>query len=366
MSTHLLLNEKPLMVLPSLAKLIGINGSIAVQQIHWFVEIKEEHSDNRTLYNGFLWCKYSLKQWQDKLQWMSVDGISRMFTRLESQNIIISCQPDSNRRDQTKWYRVNYEGLESFERPSKSLAKGTIEQFRDRPQVEMRDRPQVEMRDRPQVEMRDRPQVEMINIKEINKETNKEINKETQSRDLFDSESVLISDSDLPANQVLIDCMADQRETPIPPTPFSPSPESFGLAIAENTKPQKAKKQQCDLNLFLQVWNQDAPRHWVRHTTIDSATARKLIKFANEFENSLEMFQKGLWFAQTDTQWCMKPTTKLKMTNVLSRDTNLIFQFYESYEDNQRRSQQSPLDRPMTPVENKMAHTYSMILEAIA
>ena len=184
--------------------------------------------------------------------------------------------------------------------------------------------------------------------------------------EIYTAPCEIFSSSDLPKNQDLIDCMADQKENPIPPTPLTLlAPENVGLAITENTKPKKAKKQEYDLNLFLQVWNQDAPSHWVRHTKIDEATARKLTKFANQFENSLEMFQKGLWFAQTD-KWSMKPERRLRMTNMLSRETNLIFQFYESYEDNHRRSQQSPLDRPMTPVENKMAHTYSMILEAIA
>jgi hypothetical protein len=188
----------------------------------------------------------------------------------------------------------------------------------------------------------------------------------TRSENIYTDSPEIFFESDLPTQETLISDLVNQNEETTPPTPSPLPPENVGLAIAENTKPQKAQKQQCDLNLFLQVWNQDAPSHWVRHTTIDSATARKLTKFANEFENSLEMFQKGLWFAQTDTQWCMKLTTKLKMTNVLSRDSNLIFQFYQSYEDNQRRLQQSPADRPMTPVENKMAHTYSMILEAIA
>jgi hypothetical protein len=111
MTTHLLLNEKPLMVLPSLAKLLGINASIAVQHIHWIIEIKHENQDDRTDYDGFTWCKYSLNQWQSKMVWMSIDGIQKMLTKLEADGAIISCKPDAKSRNQTKWYRVNIDGL---------------------------------------------------------------------------------------------------------------------------------------------------------------------------------------------------------------------------------------------------------------
>ena len=111
MSTHLLLNEKPLMVLPSLAKLLGINAAIAVQQIHWIIEIKHENHDDRTDHKGFTWCKYTLNQWQSKLCWMTTDGIHKMLTKLERDDVIISCKPEAKSKNQTKWYRVNYDGL---------------------------------------------------------------------------------------------------------------------------------------------------------------------------------------------------------------------------------------------------------------
>ena len=108
MSTHLLLNEKPLMVLPSLAKYFGINESIILQQIHWVIEIKQEHEDDRTDHDGFTWCKYTLAQWQSKLGWLTTDGIYRLLKRLEEKTIVRSCKPNAGKRDQTKWYRIDY------------------------------------------------------------------------------------------------------------------------------------------------------------------------------------------------------------------------------------------------------------------
>ncbi len=204
-----------------------------------------------------------------------------------------------------------------------------------------------------------------------NSQANPKTEENTRSEDIYTPPVENFPEPCQPTKEILIADMAEEKETPIPPTPLaSLPPENVGLAIATTEKPKKPRKQEYDLNVFLQVWNQDAPSNWVRHSRIDDATSRKLIKFVDEFgDQSLEIFQKGLWFAQTDTHWSRKPTTKLKMTNVLSRDTKLIFQFYESYEDQQARSQplqnQSLTDRPMTPSDIRKAETYLKYKEAL-
>ena len=109
MSTHLLLNERPLQVLPTLAAIFGINEAIAIQQIHWVITIKHEHQDNKTFYQGFMWCKYTLPQWREKMPWLCESTIYRFFKKLENEGIIKTCQPYASSRDQTKWYRIDYE-----------------------------------------------------------------------------------------------------------------------------------------------------------------------------------------------------------------------------------------------------------------
>ena len=54
MSTYLLLDERPLQVLPTLAAIFGINEAIAIQQIHWVITIKHEHQDDKTFYKDFM------------------------------------------------------------------------------------------------------------------------------------------------------------------------------------------------------------------------------------------------------------------------------------------------------------------------
>ena len=108
MSTHLLLNERPLQVLPTLAAIFGINEAIAIQQIHWVVTIKHEHEDDKTFYQNFMWCKYTLNQWQKKMPWLSSSSIYRLFKKLENEGLVKTCQPYTSSRDQTKWYRIDY------------------------------------------------------------------------------------------------------------------------------------------------------------------------------------------------------------------------------------------------------------------
>lgn len=160
-------------------------------------------------------------------------------------------------------------------------------------------------------------------------------------------------------DQALVANVQEKKETP-PPTPAPFLSENIGLAIAE--KP-KAKKIAVDLNLFLQVWLQDSPSHWVQHRTIDSRTTKQLINFVKEFgDKSLDIFQKGLLYAQTDTHWCMKPERHLGMSNLLSE--NLIFKFYERYEDQQRRSQESqPISSSSS--QERMARNYAKFADEL-
>lgn len=112
MSGHLLLDERPMMVLPSLAKeLKNVNKAIAIQHVHWVVTIKEEHDDDRTFLDGYMWCKLTHQQWLTKICWMGDRGLRKMLKQLEESGFLICCKPKSASGDHTKWYRIDYEKL---------------------------------------------------------------------------------------------------------------------------------------------------------------------------------------------------------------------------------------------------------------
>jgi hypothetical protein len=134
MTTHLLLNERPLQVLPTLAAVFGINEAIAIQQIHWVITIKHEHQDDKTFYEDFMWCKYTLVQWGEKMPWLSGSSIFRLFKKLENEGIIKTIQPYASSRDQTKWYRIDYDVLHVRSKTASSqnddLPSSQIDQIR--------------------------------------------------------------------------------------------------------------------------------------------------------------------------------------------------------------------------------------------
>ncbi|MCP6757123.1 replication protein RepO, partial [Klebsiella pneumoniae] len=56
----LLINEPPLQVLPSLAKAIGLNEALILQQIHYWLNPKH----NQNLFKGRYWVYNTYEQWQ--------------------------------------------------------------------------------------------------------------------------------------------------------------------------------------------------------------------------------------------------------------------------------------------------------------
>lgn len=113
--SHLLLDETPLIVLPSLAKAFGINEAIAIQQIHWVCGVKLEHEDWRTFHDGEMWCSYKTEQWLEKMPWVSDSTCRRMLTGLIAKGILITCKPNATEWNHTKWYRIDYQKLSESE-----------------------------------------------------------------------------------------------------------------------------------------------------------------------------------------------------------------------------------------------------------
>lgn len=102
----LLLDESPLTVQPSLAKLIGLNDAIALQQVHYWL-LKSDHE-----HKGKLWVYNSYEQWKsDNFPFWSVSTIKRTFKSLIKQELIEIDKFNKRKYDQTTWYTINYGNL---------------------------------------------------------------------------------------------------------------------------------------------------------------------------------------------------------------------------------------------------------------
>jgi DnaD/phage-associated family protein len=109
MSTRLLLDEEPLVISPSLATIVGLNESIVLQQLHYWLE-RSTH-----IYEGYKWVYNTYEEWRKQFPFWSESTIRRIITKMEKQELIISGNFNRSKIDKTKWYRINYEKLAQLE-----------------------------------------------------------------------------------------------------------------------------------------------------------------------------------------------------------------------------------------------------------
>ena len=94
MKECLLISEPPLQVLPSLAKAIGLNEAIVLQQLHQ--SLKNQN-----------WICSTIPQWrQEFFPFWSEETIVQIFQNLEGMFLIEICQSKGQ-----EYYRLNEEGI---------------------------------------------------------------------------------------------------------------------------------------------------------------------------------------------------------------------------------------------------------------
>ncbi len=73
----LLLNEAPLIILPTLACAIGLNEAIFIQQLYYWLEKSSVYFDNKK------WVYKSLKEWENEFPFWSKSTIKRGYILLK-------------------------------------------------------------------------------------------------------------------------------------------------------------------------------------------------------------------------------------------------------------------------------------------
>lgn len=101
----LLFDERPLVVLPTLAVKVGLNEAIILQQLHYWLK------DSKNVRDGYTWVYNSYEDWHEQFPFWSVRTIKRIITGLKNKGIIVSGCFNKMKADRTKWYRIDYEKL---------------------------------------------------------------------------------------------------------------------------------------------------------------------------------------------------------------------------------------------------------------
>lgn len=107
--------------MPTLATIIGLNESIVLQQVHYWLKIKEKSQQDYI--DGHYWVYNSCKQWQEQFPFWHRNTIQRTFSSLEKKGILISGNYNQAGFDKTKWYSIDYHALD---RLTSSYQNGTL------------------------------------------------------------------------------------------------------------------------------------------------------------------------------------------------------------------------------------------------
>ncbi|MDT2814340.1 hypothetical protein P7H75_05735 [Vagococcus carniphilus] len=105
--SKLLIDDHPIQVLPKLAKELGLNEAIFLQQLHYWLNSKSSKkiNDRKWIYNTY-------EDWNKQFPFWSVATIKRIINSLAKKNLIIKGNFNRAGFDKTVWYSVNYEELE--------------------------------------------------------------------------------------------------------------------------------------------------------------------------------------------------------------------------------------------------------------
>ncbi|TSI19920.1 DNA replication protein DnaD [Bacillus sp. HY001] len=110
-----LFDEAPLLVRPALArKLNDSDMALIVQQVHYWITTKQQLSDDRTFKNGHMWVYNSITKWQEQFTWIPRKTLTRKFTKLREQGVLVADTLNEMKEDRTLWYRIDYEVLLSL------------------------------------------------------------------------------------------------------------------------------------------------------------------------------------------------------------------------------------------------------------
>lgn len=110
MRSSVLINEPPILVLPTLASEIGLNEAMVLQQIHYW--LNNDRIKNH--FNGQTWVRNTYDQWRRQFPFWGEKTLRRAFSSLEEQQLVQSFISNEEFR-KTKFYTIQYDNVEKLD-----------------------------------------------------------------------------------------------------------------------------------------------------------------------------------------------------------------------------------------------------------
>ncbi|MTK11260.1 MAG: DnaD domain protein [Clostridiaceae bacterium] len=107
--SSILINDESIMIFnPKLAELLGLNESIILNHIHYWLERSNNIVEEKR------WVYNSYEQWHEQIGFLSTSTIKKAIKKLEAMGIVLSDNFNKCKMDKTKWYTIAYDNLEKF------------------------------------------------------------------------------------------------------------------------------------------------------------------------------------------------------------------------------------------------------------
>lgn len=109
--SKLLIDDHPIQVLPKLARELGLNEAIFLQQLHYWLNSKSSKkiNDRKWIYNTY-------EDWNKQFPFWSVMTVRRTVTSLIKKKLVVTGNFNKAGFDKTVWYSIDYEELECVNR----------------------------------------------------------------------------------------------------------------------------------------------------------------------------------------------------------------------------------------------------------
>jgi len=111
--SKLLINENPLVLLPSLAVIVGVNQAIFLQQVNYWLQTSKHKFDGRK------WTYNTVDEWLIQFPFFSKKTLERVISSLVEMDVLLVKKLSSNPRDRTNYYSIDVEKLELLSFPSR-------------------------------------------------------------------------------------------------------------------------------------------------------------------------------------------------------------------------------------------------------
>jgi hypothetical protein len=102
--SNLLLDERPVALLPSLVRAVGITDAAVLQQLHYWLQRASKSHD------GHAWVYKTYGEWAQEIG-VTAKAARGALERLRESGAVVSMQNPMDARDRTLWWRIDHDRL---------------------------------------------------------------------------------------------------------------------------------------------------------------------------------------------------------------------------------------------------------------